>query len=445
MTKMPRDHRRSRVVVTIAYLLSFLFLAAGQALAAEGIVVAVGEGTGVPGGTADVKITLTDPTGQGAGAGVFVTFPLYLGALTIDPASDCVIAQRLESLNIMSALPLTDLEPGSQGFRVEIALNPFLKHCTGDPTQLCNSNADCATAGGTCATKSCTGDPTQACNSNADCESAGGTCATIVVPLGTGDLATCTFHIPDIAEPGTVKLTASNVLVSDASGTALEPASGTDGSVTVVPCTKSAECPEGRVCLDQVCSPKSCTEQTDCPDDSVCVITDDVGTCQALPGCTTDADCPEGICVNPPGACTIVPCSVEEPCPTPPDRVCVEGICAPAPTPAPSETPTPTDTPTPLPTETPTPPPPDTPTPTNTPTFTLTPTKTATPTAPATPTPTATATLPLPSPTPPGLTPSSVDTDGCNMSQTGLGGAPSGGALLWLLVPVALMVYRRRR
>jgi MYXO-CTERM domain-containing protein len=36
--------------------------------------------------------------------------------------------------------------------------------------------------------------------------------------------------------------------------------------------------------------------------------------------------------------------------------------------------------------------------------------------------------------------PSSADNDGCNMSQSG-----SGGALLWLLVPAALMVYRRRR
>jgi MYXO-CTERM domain-containing protein len=35
---------------------------------------------------------------------------------------------------------------------------------------------------------------------------------------------------------------------------------------------------------------------------------------------------------------------------------------------------------------------------------------------------------------------STADDDGCNMSQPG-----PGGALLWLLVPAALLVYRRRR
>ena len=440
MTKMPRDHRRSRVVVTTAYLMSFLFLAAAgvavaEAPAVEQIVVAIGNGTGAPGGTADVTITLTDPTGQGTGAGVFVLFPAgTLGALTIDPAGDCVIAPRLASLDIFSALPLTNLPPGGQGFDLEIAANPFAKHCTGDPTQVCSSNGDCATAGGTCATKSCTGDPTHACNSNADCDSVGGTCATIFVPLGTGDLATCTFHIPEIAEPGTVTLTADSVLVSDASGTHL-PASGSNGQVTIAlatptptatpqSCTIDADCPPTQLCLNQVCQPAGpCTTSADCPDERPCVD----GVCQQFPAptatptptpqsCTIDADCP------PTQLCLDEVCQPAGPCETaadcPDERPCVDGVCQQFPAPTPTASAVPTTTPTP----------------------------TAQPTATATPRPTNTAS-PVPSATKTGVVPvpSSVDTDGCNMSQPGSGGAPSGGALLWLLVPAALLVYRRRR
>jgi hypothetical protein len=70
----------------------------------------------------------------------------------------------------------------------------------------------------------------------------------------------------------------------------------------------------------------------------------------------------------------------------------------------------------------------ETPTPTDTPV----PTNTPKPTNTASPVPTATKVVPAQS--------SAVDHDGCNMSQPG-----SRGALLWLLVPAAIMAYRRRR
>ena len=367
------------------------------------ITLAVGHGTGTKGGTAAVTATLASGGQDVIGTDLIVQFDPTV--LSIDP-STCTLAADLATPKPPNNAPIYLLVAH---FQPSTSNNAVLISVTENPSNPQPSP----------------------------------------VPIRDGDLFTCTFSIAATAPLSPPPITLNVTLAHAACPNPTPPpeviscpnVTGEPGTVTVAEatCTKSADCPEGEVCLEQVCSPHGCNDQTDCPADSVCVKVGDAGTCTALPGCTTDADClpGPGICVTPPGACTIVPCSSENPCPTPADQVCVDGICAPAPTP--SETDTPTETPTSTPTETATiPPPTDTPTPTASavPTNTPTPTATATPKATNTPSPvpSATKTGGVPAPG------STADDDGCNMSQPG-----PGGALLWLLVPAALLVYRRRR
>jgi MYXO-CTERM domain-containing protein len=182
--------RQPRVLVCwpAAYLLLFILLApcprAGAQQIQLAIGLAIGSAAGPPGGTADIPFTLTDPTITAVGAGLFVTFPAgTLDALSINLPEDCVIAQRLATTHILAAIRL-NRPPGGQGFDLEVAPNP---NAPGSPN----------------------------------------------LPIDTGEIATCTFRIPESATLGSVTtLTASNVLVTDANLQRLD-ATGENGEVTV--------------------------------------------------------------------------------------------------------------------------------------------------------------------------------------------------------------------
>jgi hypothetical protein len=185
--------QRSKVVLAMCSGLLILLAAVFPAQAQQ-IQVTIGTASGAPGGTADVTVTLTDPAGTAVGAGLFVTFPAgTLGALSIDAKNDCVIASRLGTTHILAANAL-NLPPGGQGFDLEIAVNPL---APGSPN----------------------------------------------LPIGTGDLATCAFHIPDTAQLGTsVTLTAGSVVVSDANAQPLA-ASGVNGEVAIAPAVPGTNTP----------------------------------------------------------------------------------------------------------------------------------------------------------------------------------------------------------
>ena len=124
--------------------------------------------------------------------------------------------------------------------------------------------------------------------------------------------------------------------------------------------------------------------------------------------------------VQEPGAVVIVPCESDASCP--PGKFCADdGVCRPIATP--TDTPTPTSTPT-------------VPTPTATATETpVPPTDTPTPTATATSTPTQ-------PPTPTATRRKGGGGGGCAVTPEG---GPAGRALLLLVVPAVLGVFRRRR
>ena len=179
-----RCQPRVSVAAPMAYLLVFALLAVAPRVGAQQVELAIGSAAGPPGGTADIPFTLTDPTDTAAGAGLFVTFPAgTLGSLSINVPDACVIAQRLASTHILAAVRLNQ-PPGSQGFDLEVTVNP-----------------------------SAPGSPN--------------------LPIGTGEIATCTFDIPDTATLGdTTTLAASNALATTGNNQSL-PATGQNGEVAV--------------------------------------------------------------------------------------------------------------------------------------------------------------------------------------------------------------------
>ena len=168
----------------VIYLLLLILLAVCPEAGAQQIQLAIGSASGPPNGTAGVPFTLTDPTNTGVCAGLLVLFPAGTqDALSIDLPNDCTIAPRLANTHILAAVRLNQ-PPGGQGFDLEVAPNP---NAPGSPD----------------------------------------------LPIGTGDIATCVFHIPNTAQLGSsTTLTANSVLVSDKNAQML-PAVGVNGAVTV--------------------------------------------------------------------------------------------------------------------------------------------------------------------------------------------------------------------
>jgi hypothetical protein len=70
----------------------------------------------------------------------------------------------------------------------------------------------------------------------------------------------------------------------------------------VAPCQKDADCKEGAVCEKlnggSQCSPKACGGDTDCPPNFKCVALPGPGSRCLRLDCTTDAQCPDGSCVD---------------------------------------------------------------------------------------------------------------------------------------------------
>jgi hypothetical protein len=132
-----------------------------------------------------VTLRMTGGEGVAVGAGLDVLIPVVLGAPTLDPASDCTIAPRLQNTHILSARFFTN-PPGARRLGLEVATNP--------PS---------------------------------------------INLLGDGDLINCVFHIPAEASLGTtITLTAdpASVLVSDAQARPIT-AVGMDGQIEVASVT----------------------------------------------------------------------------------------------------------------------------------------------------------------------------------------------------------------
>jgi hypothetical protein len=142
------------------------------------------------------------------------------------------------------------------------AVFSFPKNCSTTTSQACVSDADCAPPacttcqnGETCVTTnkmrgivaginpptgSCSTTTTTTCTSASQCPS-GETCNIDPIPDGTV-LYTCKVNIAGGAADGSYALTASNVGISDTTGTAVSPATGTNGNVVVGVVTGWVEC-----------------------------------------------------------------------------------------------------------------------------------------------------------------------------------------------------------
>lgn len=213
--EVERQPRVSLGVRTV-YLPLVILLALCPRVGAQQIQLTIGTASGPPGGTAGVPFSLTDPTNAAVGAGVFVLFPGGTqDALSIDPPNDCTIAQRLASTHILAAVRLNE-PPGEQGFDLEVAPNP---NAPGSPN----------------------------------------------LPIGTGAMASCTFHVPATAQLGsTTTLTANSVLVSDANAQTL-PATGVNGEVRVALVTPTPTATVTRTPVPPTNTPTSTTAPTNAP------------------------------------------------------------------------------------------------------------------------------------------------------------------------------------
>jgi Tol biopolymer transport system component len=99
----------------------------------------------------------------------------------------------------------------------------------------------------------------------------------------------------------------------------------------MIMCETNDDCPEGEVCVDDVCVPVT-------PTPTSTATATPVPTSTPTPGipCFFDQDCPVGqVCID--GECMTVPCETDVDCPG--GRMCVDGICQPivmTPTPLPT-------------------------------------------------------------------------------------------------------------
>ena len=95
---------------------------------------------------------------------------------------------------------------------------------------------------------------------------------------------------------------------------------------SVKKCSGDEDCPEGLVCIDDICSEPAtgCSGDEDCPEGLVCI--DDTCVEHAI-DCSGDEDCPEGlVCIDDICAKPIIECSGDEYCPE--GLVCIDDICS---------------------------------------------------------------------------------------------------------------------
>lgn len=364
------------LLVTSGWLVSSILLAAPGIARAQGITLTITGGSGAPGGTTNVTLTLSgDDQNQAVGLSDFVTFDDVLSVVN----SDCELDPRIApGTHIKSVLPQCIPAPpaGKKCMNFDIAVNPALA----DPNQ----------------------------------------------PLGNGPLMTCVFHIAAEASVGPLALTGSQsgLEVGDKDLNLL-PATVVSGEITVAETTPT---PTGTATatITPTAPPTATPTETTAPTATVtptetpttpptATVTPSATSTRTatatatrtatptntslptatptqtptLKACVIDPDCPpEQICVN--QVCSTVACSDTNPCPG--GRQCVSGSCAQLPPPS------------------------------------ATPTRTATP-------------LPTSTPTNAPQGGGSDDDGGCSTVPPG----STGGSLLWLIVPAAVLAWGRRR
>lgn len=392
------------LLVTSGWLLSSLLLVVPGTAKAQGITLTIAGGTGAPGGTAEVTLTLSgDDQNQAIGVSDFVTFDDVLSVAN----SDCALDPRITpGTHIKSVLPQCIPGPpaGKKCVNFDIAVNPALA----DPNQ----------------------------------------------PLGNGPLMTCVFHIAEGAPVGPLALTGSqsglevgdkdlNLLPAtvvsgqvqvDVSSATPSPTPTATGTETQTPTPSLTATPSATATLTETASPSptqtappsatatqtttptltptqthtqtasptltqtrtltptSTQTSTSTPTSTQTSTSTPTRTSTSTPTqtatrvpCASDPDCPPGeICLN--QICSVEHCTTSADCSG--GRQCVSGICQQLPTP------------------------------------TLTPTKTAT----AQPTATSTAHS------------GGGGGGGCNMTP----GVSADTSILWLLIPAALVAWRRQ-
>ncbi len=373
--------------------LAALFLLGSVSLAsAQDVTIDIGSGSGTPGGTAAITVSISNINALNVSAAqVDVLFDsTALSFANIDPGShqvlDCVADSRLNALTHSASIITNPPPPAGQSrLQLGIVSTTFPLQTFGDgPLFTCTFQIGASVAVSTNLTLA--GDR----------------------PLVTDNQLN---HItPIVVNPGTISVAGTTPTNT--------PASTPTPTSTPLSCKIDTDCPPTQICLDQVCQQVGCSVENPCPTPRLCV----EGIC-VPPTCTTNVDCtPPAICDQ--GACQVVPCTVDDDCPT--GNVCSDGKCVPGPTATPTHTAPPTPTSTPV--------TPATQPPTATATNTVRPTPTNTPSPTNTPLPPATATKTS------GGGFVGLDSDGCNISPA----STSSGSLLWLAIPAAVVLWRRR-
>jgi hypothetical protein len=315
---------RSTFAAQAGFFAALFVLACVRLALAQQVTLDIGSGSGSPGGTVDITVSMTGGNDLNISAAqVDVLFdPTALSFANIDPVThqiaDCVADSRLSALT-HSASIVTNPAPPAGLSRLQL-----------------------------------------------------GIVATTFPPptFGDGLLFTCTFQIGAEVTAGSLTLTGDRAIVTDNSLNPV-PASPTDGTITVgAPCTADSDCPtepSTEICVDFVCQVVPCSDPGNpCPGGRVC--NPDTNTCEQLPPVSatpTETPTATATATSPPTATpTQVPTNTPVPTATPTQVPTNTPVPTATPTQIPTNTPVPTATNTPLPTATQTSPPPPTSTPT---------------------------------------------------------------------------------
>lgn len=193
--------------------------------------IGIGEGTGAPGGTVTIPITVT-----GGGEVASVQLDLYFNEAVLSVPnliSACAIAPRLAATHTLIVFEPQRPEPPAGLRRLRLFVGDLVFPVTS---------------------------------------------------FDDGPVLSCAFEVSPSAALGDTELTGARLNIGDASGNVFG-SELTTGTVTVVPCVTEGDCPDGRVCDAGICRPV-CEIDDDCPDGMVCK-----GDLCIEPECESPADC----------------------------------------------------------------------------------------------------------------------------------------------------------
>jgi len=384
--------KRQSVCRALALLGVFLVpcavaLASGSRAFAQPITFTIGSGIGAPGTAVPITLGLTTNGASVVNGGLDVLFDGAI--LSVNPDTDCSIAARLTpQFDLLAAL----VAAGKLRLLIDVHGLPQT------PPTL--TDGDLATCNFMIADDpGLIGTDTQLAGTRLQAGDAEGNA------FPSGSLATNPGSVDiELATPSPTPTT-TGTETQTATPTATATGSATPSpSETATPSATPTDTAPPTNTPTNTAAPTNTPTQTIPPTSTPTQTTPPTLTPTPVP-CVSDPDCPPGqICLD--QFCSVETCSDTDPCPG--GRQCVNGICEQLPAPPP----------------------------TNTPTQTTPPTLTPTP-APATPTRTAAPATATNTPQSGG---GSGDDGGCNLRS----GAGADGSILWLLIPAALIAWRRK-